>query len=181
MHSESAKYTAAVSVFNPKPPGFSLECDLWLLRKRAEFEIKSVFGTSWLVLRYAPHLQFVRRCSRGILTGPAAAWWCSGWHSRLCVEFARSPSACVGFPQPVQFLPTDQNHALGWSEAVIVPVGVSECCVSCGGLVTCPEWIPASCQVTAWRHSSTSYDLDQEYRSLPDLLRAEATLGALDI
>lgn len=74
-----------------------------------------------------------------------------------------------------------ESCTLGWSEAVIVPVGVSECCVSCGGLVTCPEWIPASCQVTAWRHSSTSHDLDQEYRSLPDLLRAEATLGALDI
>lgn len=29
----------------------------------------------------------------------------------VCVEFACSPSACVGFPHAVHFLPTDQNHA----------------------------------------------------------------------
>lgn len=35
--------------------------------------------------------------------------------------------------------------------------------------------------MTAWRDSSTSHDLDSEYQSIPDLLRAEVTLGALDI
>lgn len=152
-------HTDKGSALDPRPPGFSSEWEFWF------FSEGRIWNPTCNWQQLTPYLQFGVTCWGGLFFRRCCSCvvlrWLAQWLS-LCgaCMFLRGLSS--GCPVPSH---RSESCTLAWLEAGLAPwlggwgVG-GERYVCCDGLVTWPEWIPASCQVAAWRASSTSHDLD---------------------